>query len=206
MGDVWILWVLRAVYAALAVFFVWTMYARRRELEAFAVFWGSKAWNLGKRIWRRWGPLLQTKTFWGGLIMFGAYRSQTSLPAEVQSFATDVLFAAAETFGLVLVAIGRALAKEPLISHIMGEHDPDGPIIPKPSESETFEAVNDEPFRGTELQHYLGADGIPAQAIADPTPESVRDPVAPPKRKRKSKAKKRASPRARGAPPVLAMS
>lgn len=194
--DPWFLWPARGLFSVLAIFIVWTLYARRRELEAFVVFWGQKAWRFGKRVYRRWSGLLGSRAFWGGLIIYITWRANVSLPPEAQSFVTDVLFAVIGTGGLFLNAIGRILAKSPLIAQIMGEDDPDGPLIGNGSqaaiEGRTPWADSQSEPRPFDLAEFLrgekpeGAFSI-VETPADPQHEDVIKPPVTPKRKRKAK-------------------
>lgn len=117
-GDPWVSVMLRILFFVLAVYFCWTLYARRSHLEAvFACVWRNGL-DLGRRIWARWGDLLKSRAVWGGLVVFITWRSQVTMPPEAQNFLTDILYALSGTAGLVLVAIGRIFAAGPLVARM----------------------------------------------------------------------------------------
>lgn len=120
------LWGWRVLFFGLVAYVLWTMYARRHALEALWLYWRDQILNLARSIWGRWGPLFQSRVFWGGAIVYVTWRLQVTLPPEALGFATDVVYALSGTLGFVLMTIGRIFASGPLVARI--RRDPAAPI------------------------------------------------------------------------------
>lgn len=114
-ADPFMVWILRGMFAVLAVYILWTLFAQRSSMAAALAVPAAAFVRLAKNIWRHWGPMFQSRAIVGGLVMYATWRADTSMPPEVQNFWTEILMAFFATIGLIMVWVGRTFAGGPLM-------------------------------------------------------------------------------------------